>query len=234
MIWAWAAVACADSAPPPAPPAAPPPTAAEVLRAARDARASGDLQLALGEAEALSREFPNTPEADTAALLIPAIREQIQAAGEEAAARRLAEKWSYRSDVDPMTSRTSRYASIQSENEVSFGFPYEGAQRATLLIRDHASYGRDVILQIREGQFLCTSYDPCRVRVRFDEGEARTWTAVSPADNSTTSIFLQNYDSFVRQLQASKVVRVQASFYQEGSPVFEFHVGGFDNERYRR
>jgi hypothetical protein len=153
----------------------------------------------------------------------------------EAEARRatLVAKWSYRTDTDDMTGRTARYATIRSENTVNFSFPYQGAQRATLAIRTHPSYGRDVLFQIEKGQILCTSYTRCRVRVRFGDGQPQTWGANEAADGSSTTIFLQDYDTFVARMRRSGVVRIQPEIFQEGAPVFEFQAGGFDFDRHR-
>lgn len=229
-----AAAACAEQGNRPAAEAdVPPPTAAGGLAHAREALSAGNLQLALGEAQAVVADFPGSAEADTASALIPEIRLAIQAEVDSARVRKLRDKWSYRSTEDPMSGSTARFASIESENEVSFDFPYEGAQRGTLTIRDHPSHGRDVLLSIRTGQFLCPSYDDCQIRIRFDEAAARTWNAVGPSDNSTTVIFIRNADRFLAQLRSAQVLRIQAEFYQEGQPIFEFHVGGFDHDRYR-
>jgi hypothetical protein len=154
---------------------------------------------------------------------------------EEAAAaeRRVdAAKWRYFADSDPMASRPSYTASIDSENTVEFDFPYEGPQHATLVLRNHPSFGRDLIVRIREGQILCPSYDDCSIRVRFDDGPAERWTAAGPADNSTTTVFIRNYSRFVQRMRNAKVVRIQIPVYQEGVPTFEFRVGGFDQGRY--
>lgn len=155
---------------------------------------------------------------------------------EAAAAERLvdAAKWGYASEADPMASRPSRTASIQSENAVEFSFPYEGPQHATLLLRDHPSYGKDVIVYIGKGQILCSSYQECSIRVRFDEGPAERWDGVGPADNSTTSVFIRNDSRFVQRMRNAKVVRIQIPVYQQGAPAFEFRVGGFDHDRYTR
>ncbi len=147
--------------------------------------------------------------------------------------QRIADKWMYRVDEDPMTSKTARYASIESENTVSFAFPYQGVQRATLTIRNHPSWGFDVYLQLTKGQILCRSYEDCSVMVRFDEREAQSWAAVGPGDNSTETVFLRSEPRFVERLRAAKVVRIQIPVYQEGAPTFEFHVGGFNYSRYR-
>lgn len=149
----------------------------------------------------------------------------------------LAKKWTYDSSTDQMTGRTARFARIQSENTVQFDFPYGGAQRGTLTLQTHPSYGRSVIFRIERGQLLCNewsgSVNRCRVRIRFDDGAAANWTASPPSDYSSELMIFRDHDEFVQRMRAAKIVRVQPGVYQEGNPVFEFHVGGFDHERYR-
>ena len=159
------------------------------------------------------------------------LQEKAAAAAEH---DRLSVKWSYRSHEDEMTGRAAKFANIDSENTVSFDFPYQGEQRGTLMLRDHPSYGRDVILSIERGQLQCSSYDGCTVRVRFDEAEPQRWNAGGPSDNSGTVLFLRNEANFVQKLRRAKVVRIQVPVYQEGQPAFEFHVGGFDYDRYKK
>jgi hypothetical protein len=133
-----------------------------------------------------------------------------------------------------MTSKETRTARIVSENTVNFDFPYEGAQQGTLTLRTHPTYGRDVMLSIQEGQFLCRSYEDCTIRVRFDEAQPERWRAIGPSDNSTTVLFLRNESRFVQKLRSAKIVRIQVPVYQEGEPMFEFEVGGYDHERYTK
>jgi hypothetical protein len=76
--------------------------------------------------------------------------------------------WSYANVKDQMGRGDSHQASVQSLNNVTFGFPYGGPQKATLTLRVDPKYGRDVIFQIEQGQFLC-KLDECTVSVRFDE-----------------------------------------------------------------
>lgn len=220
-----------------------PPDARAVFAELERENAAGRPQVALQHAQNLVSGYPGTPEADSAAKLLPALEAAAEAAAEaeraraaEAASaaesRRLAAKWIYSSDVDPMTSGTSKTAAIQSENTVHFDFPYQGAQHGTLILRNHPSYGRNVILAIQRGQILCRSYEDCQIRVRFDDGSPERWNAVGPRDNSSTAIFLRNPARFLQRIRAAKVVRIQIPVYQEGEPTFEFHVGGFDPERY--
>jgi len=220
-----------------------PRTAAEMSSDFKAALESDNHTEALWFARELKSKYSGTPEAERAIELIPEIEAAIKAEAEaariraaEAAAaaevQRLADKWTYRSSQDAMTSKTAKFASIESENTVNFGFPYKGAQRGTLTIRDHPTYGHDVILTIERGQILCYSYKECKIRVRFDEEPPLPWTAVGPKDNSRTAIFLRNESLFVQKLRTAKVVRLQVPVYKEGAPIFEFQVVGFDHARY--
>lgn len=141
-------------------------------------------------------------------------------------------QWDYREQSDPMSKGDAYFASVESTNTVNFGFPYSGAQHATLTLRTHPRYGKDVILAIERGQFLCPSYDGCQVLVRFDDAAAIKYRAAGAADNSTVTVFIRGYPTFLRHLEAAKVVRISANIYQEGAPVFEFSVAGFDARRY--
>lgn len=132
-----------------------------------------------------------------------------------------------------MSRRTGIYASIQSDNTVSFDFPYQGAQHANFAMREHPRSGKDLIFSITKGPLLCSSYSGCGVLVRFDDGQAERWGGNETADHDTTTIFVSNYSRFLQKLKKAKTVRIQVGVYQQGSPTFEFSVGGFDDKRYR-
>jgi hypothetical protein len=145
----------------------------------------------------------------------------------------LGSQWDYHQDEDSMGKGTAYFASVLSTNTVNFGFPYSGAQHGTLTLRTHPRYGKDVILSIERGQFLCPSYDGCTVLVRFGDSNAVRYSASSAADNSTETIFIRDYPSFVSHLARLTRVRISANVYQEGAPVFEFDVSGFDVSKYK-
>lgn len=218
-------------------------TPATALAAVRRDQAEGRPESALQHAQKLISQHAGSPEADSAQKLLPALnaaaeaaanaeRERAEKEAAEAEARALADKWTYSSDVDEMTSKKSRTAMIESENSVEFDFPYQGPQHATLVLRDHPSYGRDVLLMIQRGQILCQSYETCTIRIRFDDGEPSSWEAIGPGDNSSTSIFIQGAERFRQRMRKAKVVRIQIPVYQEGRPTFEFQVAGFDASRF--
>jgi hypothetical protein len=123
-------------------------------------------------------------------------------------------------------------ATNESVNTVSFAFPYKGEQHATLFLRSHPQHGQDVILAIEKGQFLCSPFDGCTVLVRFDDKPPVRFHASGPEDHDTVTLFLGNYAGFVSAMTKAKTVRMSVPVYQEGSPVFEFDVSGFDKNRY--
>ena len=152
-------------------------------------------------------------------------RKEEAAAEEERRLQQLGLRWNYEESLDKMGRGTIKNATVNSVNEIQFGFPYQGSQRGTLQLRIHPKYGKDVILSIEKGQFLC-GIDSCTVAVRFDQGTAQAYSASEAADHRTTVLFLQNYDLFLGNVRKSKKVYIEAQFYQEGARVFEFDIMG--------
>jgi hypothetical protein len=154
-------------------------------------------------------------------------------AEEERRKAQAAALWSYSHRGDQMSKGVIRHASILSSNTVNFNFPYSGTQHGTLTLRDSPRYGKDVIISIEKGQILCPSYDGCTVLVRFDDENPSRYSALPPEDNSTETIFIQNYSRFVAKMMRAKRVRISLNIYQEGSPVFDFNVSGFNRDAYQ-
>jgi hypothetical protein len=211
-----------------------PRTASDILSEFEKERSTGHAEATYALAHELMNRYPTSPEAKQVAPLLPELTKAVNEAEEAKLARELADKWSFYSRTDSMTSRAATFATIKSENTVNFGFPYQGDQYGTLMIRDHPSYGRDVLFFVERGQLLCQSYQDCRIRVRFDEGPPTSWNAVAPEDNDSETIILRNAGRFIGQLRKAKLVRLQVAAYQQGAPVFEFEVGGFDYGRFQK
>jgi double zinc ribbon protein len=132
--------------------------------------------------------------------------------------------WSYSDDEDAM-GRKQSVARVASSNTLQFGFPYQGSQRGSLIIRKSAG-STDVMVRIERGQFIC-GIETCNVNVRFDHRPIQRFSASQPSDHSTTTLFLNNESRFISQVRKAKVVHVEATFYQEGSQALEFNVDGF-------
>ncbi len=142
-------------------------------------------------------------------------------------------QWNYHQSDDEMSKGIIYQAYVLSTNKVNFDFPYSGAQHGTLILRTHPRYGKDIIFKIERGQILCASYDGCTVLVRFDDEESVKYSAATASDNSTETIFIQNYSKFVGKMLKAKKVRIAANIYQENAPVFEFDVSDFDQNKYK-
>ena len=134
--------------------------------------------------------------------------------------------WEYRTDEDKMNGGIRKYATIHSTNVVNFDRPYEGPQRAYIVIR-RSKAGQDVMFGIQRGQFMCHVFE-CTITVRFDDAPPVRMTASAPADHSTTVVFISNERNFIHKLSTAKQVRVAADIYHQGTPVFEFTTAGFD------
>jgi len=146
---------------------------------------------------------------------------------------KLGAQWNYSHTDDAMGKGAVYFAKVTSSNTVSFSFPYAGEQHGHLALRTHPRFGKDVIFAIEKGQILCPSYDDCQVLVRFDDEPAAHYAGRGPQDNSSQSVFILAYDKFVGKLARAKRVRIAPNIYQQGGPVFEFDVEGFDSKNYR-
>jgi len=143
-------------------------------------------------------------------------------------------KWTYNQTNDAMAKGTVSEASVESTNTVEFSFPYQGEQHGTLTLRTHPRYGKNVIFNIRKGQIPCHSFSGgCKALVRFDDGQAVSYGADGPEDNSTETIFIRDYNGFVNRMMKAKTIKLSVNVYQQGSPVFEFDVRNFDQAKYK-
>ncbi|MCI5049514.1 MAG: zinc-ribbon domain-containing protein, partial [Rickettsiales bacterium] len=75
-------------------------------------------------------------------------KQEINKATQRAQTQKTDQKWHYYQKVDEMTSKPVYYAEIKSRNRVNFDFPYQGLQRATLTLRTHPRWGKEVILGV--------------------------------------------------------------------------------------
>ncbi len=130
--------------------------------------------------------------------------------------------WSYEGSVDKMSGKSSKNASITSDNSLSLAFPYAGPNHAFLTVRQHPQYGLDVILQVQKGQILCSSYGGCPIQVKFDDASPIRFSGTPSADHDSTTVFFQGASKFINQAAKAKKILVQVNMYQAGAPVLEF------------
>lgn len=134
--------------------------------------------------------------------------------------------WAYRATTDPMSSATGQEACINSVNEARLERPYQDVS-GRLCILQRPRQGLDVTVALNgDGQILCRSYDGCTVRIRFEDGEVQSFSAVGPSDGSSNIIFIQNHARMIAAVKNADVTRVELEFYQAGSQTLEFHTRG--------
>jgi hypothetical protein len=132
--------------------------------------------------------------------------------------------WTYDTQKDEMRGTTSSFATVSSENDLNFGFPYKGGP-ARLTVRKRPEDGLSVAVQV-EGQFLCNAYSGATVAVKFDSGPIQHFTCSEPSDASTGTLFIDGEQRFVSSLKAAKKIIVEAEFFQEGKRQMVFNVAG--------
>jgi hypothetical protein len=135
-------------------------------------------------------------------------------------------KWTYTEDADQMRGTKTKFAMLESENSLSFGFPYEGGN-ATLILRKRSSDGTNIMLQIK-GQFVCHSFAGGTIATKFDNGKIQKWGCNEPSDGATGVLFIEGATRFIANLKKSKSLIIEAEFYQAGPQQMRFDVAGLD------
>jgi hypothetical protein len=139
-------------------------------------------------------------------------------------------EWKYETKTDEFSGDTQQFASVLSTNELQFSFPYNGGSSFRLTVRNlNKGKGEEVTIRTTQGQFQ--TYDET-IKVRFDDGEARTYNIGGAEDGSSDIIFIRNSASFIANLKDSTNIKVEAPFYDEGRQVIYFDTtdfAGLDN-----
>ncbi|WP_345954115.1 hypothetical protein [Mucilaginibacter sp. PAMB04168] len=134
-------------------------------------------------------------------------------------------KWNYTNEVDKMTSKKKYFASIDSDNQLDFEFPYDGGSTASILVRKQDN-SNEVLLSVSKGQFI-VGIDGGTVKVRFDDNKAMTFPCSEPSSGSSDLIFIGNEKKFIKNLKTAKKLLIQAEFYEAGLKEMEFSTAGF-------
>ncbi|HKT31960.1 MAG TPA: hypothetical protein VJS89_05665 [Gammaproteobacteria bacterium] len=143
------------------------------------------------------------------------------------------DEWIYFASKSQMvTNGIDRFAVTYSSNQVNFTFPYDGLQNGQLIVRKMASSNTyDVIFKIEKGQIICSDFDKCTINVKFDISPASEFPASRSNDQDSTLLFIDDANEFMSKLEHAKVVKIQPTVFQNGSPVFVFPVDGFSLQK---
>ncbi|RVT78544.1 hypothetical protein EOD40_04735 [Flavobacterium sufflavum] len=131
-------------------------------------------------------------------------------------------KWQYDSSIDKMTSKTSKFATITSNESLDLDFPYDGVNWAYLTLRKKNGT-LNIYLKIDKGQ-IHGGYENNYIEVRFDEDKPITFSYSEPEDNSSDLIFIDNETKFLSKLKKSKKTLIGIPLYQNGTQILEFNT----------
>jgi hypothetical protein len=160
-------------------------------------------------------------DADVAAISAP----DTKAAGTPSAPRT---KWRYSESHDEMRDDTSKFATIRSENELDFEFPYNGGSGAEITVRRNKRDGLDVYIRIDKGQFLCNSFSGTSIAAKFDDGPIQQFTCTDSSSGESEYAFIPNAQRFLTALKGSERVMIEAEFYQYGRGQYTFDTAGLE------
>ena len=132
--------------------------------------------------------------------------------------------WSYSTDEDQVRGKKVYYASVDSDNEVEFDFPYAGGSTLTMTVRKHPQYGQDVVFRISKGQFVC-GVESCSGTINYGKGPEHLSLA-EPGDYDSETLFASNGPAVINKLKSADKVIVELPFYQEGDRQFTFETKG--------
>ena len=201
--------------------------AAKLLVQYEAARTDEDWEGAEALAEDLRTRHGETQAAADMRATIADVRAQAEARRE---ARRLAGLWTYQKfAVEGGTQVSSSIDSrIDWDPDSDQPRPHPEAQ---LIFRRHPSWGESAYLVLRQQALECGP--PCRLEIRFDDGEPETW-AGDPADTGTgPALFIVDDARFLEAVADAERVRIRLPATATLRPTFEFEVGGFDPARQR-
>lgn len=190
------------------------------------ARTDEDWEGAEAIADDLRTRHGETQAAAAMRATIADVRAQAEARRE---VRRLAGLWSYQKfavegGTQISASLDSRIAWDPASDQPR---PHPEAQ---LIFRRHPAWGDSAYLVLRQKTLQCGP--PCRLEIRFDDGEPETW-AGDPADTGTgPALFIVDDARFLAAVRDADRVQIRLPETAILRPTFEFEVGGFDAGRH--
>lgn len=133
--------------------------------------------------------------------------------------------WNYATSLDKMGRGQIKYAVIRSANLVEFKFPFEGKQRAEIILIKHSSEGDFAVLYLEKGLFEKNEFY-YTINVRANSGSVLEMKAYRAAPDRLNAIYFIDYNGFVEQLQQANSLQIEAQISMFGPVVFDFDVKG--------
>lgn len=138
--------------------------------------------------------------------------------------------WSYSDSHDEMRGVDSHIASLVSDNQTNFDFPYSGGSNLSILLKRTSNDPTDIAFRISKGQFICDTFQGnCYASVKFDDQPIQTFRLEESSSHAPDILFISDQsdtDSFINSLLTAKKVIVELPFFQEGKRQFKFTLSG--------
>ncbi|MEV5021389.1 hypothetical protein MRBLMA1_001211 [Sphingobium sp. LMA1-1-1.1] len=137
-------------------------------------------------------------------------------------------KWHVLRQPDPIRGGDSLAMVVESENGHDFAWPYQGGSKLRLWLARNAAGGEGAIIELTNGQLVCSPSIPCSALVRFDERPARRFRLGLMEDFSPNRLRIVDGEEFARELISAHRLVVEVTVFREGTPQFSFDVSGLD------
>lgn len=136
--------------------------------------------------------------------------------------------WSYSTNTDEISSKTTPLATLRSSNTHDLSFPYGPGIGAELVLR-RSVRGPDIsFIAIDKGQFLCHASDPCIAIFKFDGREEKLIKARQPSGGrSDVAIFEYPFIDMMDDIRRAEHLMIEMPIYKDGRRVWKFEVSGF-------
>ncbi|MFC5373663.1 superinfection immunity protein [Brevundimonas faecalis] len=136
--------------------------------------------------------------------------------------------WRYEEQRNAMTDGTDHWACTTSTNGF-YRSQNDEAVTADLCIRQSSEHGLDAYITLNgRGQIDCWINPDCRIKARFDDDPAQSFSGNSSERMEPNIAFIANAERFVRHVKSADVTRLQMSIYAAGEPVLEFNTAGLE------
>ena len=130
-------------------------------------------------------------------------------------------QWALQTTQDTMTGKPQKIARLVSTNTLSLEFPYQGENKARLMVRQHPSHGTDVMVSVDKGQMICNT-TRCSALIKFDDQKPILFMGSEPSDLSSTAMFITDSRRFIELAKKSTKILIQIDFYKNGLQTLEF------------
>lgn len=161
-------------------------------------------------------------------LLLPDVEDDVSSDGSKVTSSLSGvdndDNWHYGSRMDEMTGNEYRLASVESDNEIDFDFPYSSST-GQLILRTYEG-DLDIILKMGSGQIMPSIGGTEYAEFKFDDGSVKKITFNSAETTIDPIIFFNKEQSILRDLQKSKKLMLRVPFFESGRQTLYFNVEG--------